>query len=106
MTPHERRARELEALRRVIADCESQIKTAATIAPATVAATFEQHMSLLPAESHLRQEWQALAVKLRHAPTDVIDRAKLRRVVERLQRKADDLALWLERRDARLRTRS
>lgn len=106
MTPHQRRAREHEALTRLIADCESQIQNAAVIRPAAIADIFEQHTSLLPDGSQLGQQWRGFAVTLRKTPTDAIDRAKLRGMVHRLQAKADDLALWLQRREARLRKRA
>jgi hypothetical protein len=105
VTPHQRRTRELEALTRLIADCESQIKTAAVIAPAAVADIFEQHTSSLPAESRLRQQWLEWAVTLRETRTDVIDRANMRRLVEKLRVKADELDTWLRRRDSKLRGR-
>ena len=105
MTPHERRTRELEALRRLIADCEAQIESAGDISTAAVAVAFEQHTSLLPAESQLKGPLEGLARKLRQNPSPVIAESRLRAVVASLRPKADDLGRWVEGRDAKLRTR-
>jgi len=105
MTPHERRTRELEALRRLIADCESHIASPGDISTTAVAAAFEQHTSLLPADSQLRAPLEGLALKLRQNPSPVIAESRLRKVVASLRPKADDLGRWVERRDEKLRAR-
>ena len=105
MTPHERRTRELEALRRLIADCEAQIESAGDISTAAVAAAFEQHTSLLPDESRLRPPLEGLAQKLQQNPSPVIAESRLRKVVASLRPKADDLGRWVEGRDAKLKNR-
>ena len=105
VTPHERRTRELEALRRLIADCEAQIASPGDISTAVVAAAFEQHTSLLPDESQLRAPLQGLAQKLRQSPSPVIAESRLRNVVASLRPKADDLGRWVEGRDAKLKSR-
>jgi len=105
MTPHERRTRELEALRRLIADCESQIESPGEISTAAVADAFEQHTSLLPEDSQLRAPLEGLAQKLRQNPSPVIAESRLRKVVATLRPKRDDLGRWVEAREAKLRTR-
>ena len=105
MTPHERRTRELEALRRLIADCEAQIASAGDISTAAVAASFEQHTSLLPGDSQLRAPLEGLAHKLRQSQSPVIAESRLRKVVASLRPKADDLGRWVEARDAKLKGR-
>ena len=105
MTPHERRTRELEALRRLIADCEAQIDSPGDISTLVVAAAFDQHTSLLPEDSKLRTPLEGLARKLRQSPSPVIAESRLRKVVASLRPKADDLGRWVDGRDARLRTR-
>ena len=105
MTPHERRTRELEALRRLIADCEAQIESPGDISTAAVADAFEQNTSLLPEDSQLRAPLEGLAQKLRQNPSPVIAESRLRKVVATLRPKRDDLGRWVEGRDAKLRTR-
>ena len=105
MTPHERRTRELEALRRLIADCEAQIASAGDIPTAAIAASFEQHTSLLPDDSQLRAPLEGLGHKLRQSQSPVIAESRLRKVVASLRPKADDLGRWLEARDAKLKGR-
>ena len=105
MTPHERRTRELEALRRLIADCEGQIEAPGDISTQVVAAAFEQHTSLLPEDSRFRAPLEGLALKLRQNPSPVIAESRLRKVVASLRPKADDLGRWVERRDEKLRNR-
>ena len=105
MTPHERRTRELEALRRLIADCESQIESPGDISTAAVADAFEQHTSLLPEDSRLRAPLEGLARKLRQNPSPVIAESRVRNVVATLRPKRDDLRRWVDARDAKLRTR-
>ena len=105
MTPHERRTRELEALRRLIADCEAQIASAGDIPTAAIAASFEQHTSLLPDDSQLRAPLEGLGHKLRQSQSPVIAESRLRKVVASLRPKADDLGRWLDARDAKLKGR-
>jgi hypothetical protein len=103
-TPHQRRLRELESRRRLVADCQSLIDSPGAIPATAVADIFEQHTSLLPANSQLRGQLERLALRLRRTPT-VIAEAKLRRVVAGWRQEVEDFARQVERRDARLRER-
>lgn len=105
MTPHERRTRELEALRGLIADCEAQIESPGDISTQVVAAAFERHTSRLPEDSRFRAPLEGLAQKLRQNPSPVIAESRLRKVAASLRPKADDLGRWLDARDAKLKTR-
>lgn len=106
MTPHQRRVRELEALRRVIAECELHIgRSSATVPAEALAATFERHTSALPADSQLKGQLGKLARALRQDSTAVVAESRVRRVVGQLRQRADDLGRWVDRRDARLATR-
>lgn len=105
MTPHQRRVRELAALRRVIAECEAHLK-ASTIPAEALATTFEQHTSALPVESQLKAQLEGLAWALRRGSATVIAESRVRRVVVQLRQKADDLGRWTEARDAKLRGRA
>jgi hypothetical protein len=71
MTPHQRRVRELTALRRVIADCERHISSS-TITTEALATIFEQHTSALPDESRLKAQLKNLATALRRGSAAVI----------------------------------
>ncbi|MEA2330210.1 MAG: hypothetical protein QOH58_348 [Thermoleophilaceae bacterium] len=101
MTPHQRRIRELEALRRVIADCEAHI-SASSIPTEALATTFETHTSALPEESQLKKQLEGLAKALRRDSATVVAQSRLRRVLMQLRQKADDLGRWVEARDAKL----
>lgn len=105
MTPHQRRVRELEALRRVIADCESHIASGGAIETTALAETFGRHTSGLPADSQLKGLLESLALKLRQDSAQVIAESRLRRVLTPLRQKADDLGRWVEARDAKLRAK-
>lgn len=103
-TPHQQRASELEALRRLIADCEPHINSA-TVPNSTVAAIFERHTSQLPAKSQLRGQLERLAARLRRNPTDVVLGSHLRQIVVRLKQKAHVVGQKVDGRDERLKQR-
>jgi hypothetical protein len=104
MTPHQRRVRELEALRHVIAACEPHTKSA-TVPTRVLAEIFEGHTSGLPADSQVLAQFRSLASRLRQERSPQIAGSNVRQVVVTLRRKADDLARWVEGRDARLAER-
>src|SRR5215211_2978007 len=104
MTPHERRMRELEAMRGVVADLNVLWEsTAVGSVPATeVAAVFERHSAPIPAGSKVLEQFERLASMLRKGPTRT--RAEgIRQIAMKLQRQADEFARVVEARDAKLR---
>ena len=104
MTPHQRRMRELEAMRGLIADLKAMWEgtSVGTVPAGDVAAAFEQHASSLPVESKLLEQWNRLAVMLRKGPART--RAEgIRQIARKLQLQADDFAQVVEARDAKLR---
>jgi hypothetical protein len=105
VTPHERRMRELEAIRRVVAECEPHVSSG-TVPTDEVARIFEQAGSQLPGNSKLHAQFSGLARRLRQDPSGVIVGSKLRGVIARLRRQADQIGRYLEARDAKLRERS
>jgi hypothetical protein len=105
VTPHERRVRELEALRGLIADCERHIAAGGDIATVAVAESFERRTAALPEDSQFKGPLERLATKLRHDASPVIAESRLRGVVASLRPRADDLGKWVERREAKLRDR-
>jgi hypothetical protein len=104
VTPHQQRARELEVLRRLIADCQPHVN-AATVPNSTVAAIFERHIALLPAKSQLRGQLERLAERLRREPDDVVVGSRLRQIVVRFKQRVDVLGPLIDGRDARLNQR-
>ncbi len=105
MTPHERRIREHEALLRVIADLEALLRVSKGMIPTeALAATVERHASSLPASSPLVGKWTGLAAALRGGPDRIAD-ARVREFIVKRRLAAEDLARWIEARDAKLRGR-
>src|SRR5436190_12798590 len=105
-TPHERRVRENEARRRVVADLEALIRSSSgTVPAADVLAAFERASSSLPPDSRLLATFNGLAERLRRQGSGRIAESGLRQVVARLRREADDLGRQLEARDAQLRAK-
>ena len=103
-TPHERRMRELEAMRGLISDLNSLWEsTAVGTVPATeVAEAFERHASSLPAGSKVLEQFERLASMIRKGPTRT--RAEgLRQIARKFQLQADEFAEVIEARDAKLR---
>jgi hypothetical protein len=106
VTPHERRMRELEARRRVIADLESLIASSKGTVPAPdVLAAFERGSAQLPPGSQLLTTFDGLANRLRREGSGRIAESGLRQLVARLRREADDLGRWVEARDAKLKAK-
>ena|SRR5258705_5870199 len=104
MTPHQRRMRELEAMRGLISDLNAlwQSTSVGTVPATEVAAVFEQHASSLPEGSKVLEQFERLASMLRQGPTRT--RAEgLRQITRKLQRQADEFAQVVEARDAKLR---
>jgi len=97
--------RELEAIRRVVAGCEPHVNSG-TVPTKEVADIFGQATSQLPDDSKLKSQLSGLAGRLRQDPSGVIVGSKLRGLVTRLRRQADQLGSYLEARDAKLRERS
>ncbi len=105
-TPHERRVRENEARRRVVADLEALIRSSSGTVPAPdMVAVFERASSGLPADSKLLATFEGLAQRLRRQGSGRIAESGLRQVVARLRREADELGRQLEGRDAQLRAK-
>jgi hypothetical protein len=104
VTPHEQRRRELEVLRRLIADLEPHTGVA-TVPNATVADVFDRDTSRLPDASKLRGQLERLAARLRRDPDDVVVGSHLRQIVVRFKQRADVLGPLVEGRDARLSER-
>jgi hypothetical protein len=104
VTPHERRMRELEAMRRVISDLEGLVtsSTVGTVPATDVAAVFERHISLLPEQSQVLQQFERLAAALKQGPARTRVEG-IRQIGLKLRRKADDFARVVEARDAKLR---
>ena len=71
--------------------------------PATeVAAAFEKHLSALPPDSKVLEQFQRLAGMIRRGPTRT--RAEgIRQITRKLQLQADQFAEVVEARDAKLR---
>jgi hypothetical protein len=106
ITPHQRRVRELEALRRLIAAFELQLEaTPGSIPKANIADALEQHMSLLPEGSNLKRLFDGLARQVRQAPGSVIAESNLRAVLVRLRQHRDRFGAYVEARDAKLRSK-
>jgi hypothetical protein len=103
-TPHQRRLRELEALRLIVADLDRFVATTTvgTVPREDVAAAFEQHTANLPEDSALLSQLGRLAVMIRQGPARTRVEG-LRQISRRLRLKADEFAAVVEARDAQLR---
>jgi hypothetical protein len=106
VTPHERRMRELEAMRGVVADLEALVtsSTVGTVPATDVADVFERHISQLPKQSQVLQQFERIAAGLKTGPARTRVEG-IRQIALKLRRKADDFARVVEARDARLRTK-
>jgi hypothetical protein len=94
---------ELQAMRGLIADLERLVESSnvGTVVATEVAAAFERHSELLPAQSKVRAQFEDLASRLRKGP--VRTRVEgIRQIAMSLRRKADDFARVVEARDSRL----
>jgi predicted transcriptional regulator len=69
-----------------------------------VAATVERHTSSLPASSPLVGKWTGLAAALRGGSERIAD-ARVREFIAKRRWQAENLARWIEARDAKLRRR-
>jgi hypothetical protein len=104
--PHQRRLRELEAMRGLIADLNVlwESTSVGTVPATEVAAVFERHTSSLPAGSKVLEQFERLASMLRQGPART--RAEgIRQIARKLQLQADEFARVVEARDAKLRGR-
>jgi hypothetical protein len=104
MTPHQRRMRELAAMRGLISDLNVlwESTSVGTVPATQVAEAFEQHASSLPDESKVREQFARLASMVRRGPTRT--RAEgLRQIARKLQLQADEFAAVVEARDAKLK---
>jgi hypothetical protein len=103
-TPHQRRMRELEALRALVVDLDAlwRSSTVGTVPATQVADVFEQRMSSVPPDSKLREQLGRLASMLRTGPTRTRVEA-IRQIVRKLQLQADQFAHVVEARDSKLR---
>ena len=106
MTPHERRMRELEAMRGLVADLDAFVKssTVGTVPATDVAAAFERHTGRLPPESKILAQLQDVAARLRKGPARTRVEG-IRQISMKLRIKADEFAHIIEARDAKLRQR-
>jgi len=104
MTPHERRMRELEAMRGLIAELEAFVasSTVGTVPATEVADAFERHTGGLPPESKVLAQFQDLATRLRQGPTRTRVEG-IRQIGMKLRHRADEFARVVEARDAKLR---
>lgn len=104
VTPHERRKRELEAMRGLVVDLDHFVNTTTvgTVRASEVADAFERHTAGLPPESKLLAQYQDLAVRLRGGPTRTRVEG-IRQIARKIRLRADDFAHDIEARDARLR---
>src|SRR3954452_2373853 len=103
MSPHERRMRELEAMRGLVADLEGLVKSSnvGTVPATEVADAFERHTEGLPAESKVLAQFQDLGTRLRQGPTRTRVEG-IRQIGLKLRHRADDFARSVEARDAKL----
>src|SRR3954464_9609303 len=104
MTPHERRMRELEAMRGLVADLEAFVasSTVGTVPATEVADAFERHTTGLPPESKVLAQFEDLGARLRKGPTRTRVEG-IRQIGMKLRHKADEFARVVEARDARPR---
>ena len=105
-TPHERRMRELEAMRGLVADLDAfvQSSTVGTVPATDVAAAFERHTARLPPDSKILAQLQDVATRLRHGPARTRVEG-IRQISRKLRIRADEFARTVEARDAKLRQR-
>jgi hypothetical protein len=106
VTPHERRMRELEAMRGLIADLDAFVLSSkvGTVPATDVAAAFERHTARLPADSKVLAQFQDLASRLRKGPTRTRVEG-IRQISMKLRIKTDQFAQIVEARDEKLRHR-
>lgn len=106
MIPHERRMRELQAMRALVADLDGLVKSSnvGTVPAADVANTFERHTEGLPPESKVLAQFQDLASRLRTGPARTRVEG-IRQIAMKLRNRADDFARSVEARDAKLRAK-
>jgi hypothetical protein len=104
MTPHERRKRELEAMRGLVADLDEFVNTTTvgTVPAPDVADAFERHTKGLPPESQLLTQFKDLAARLRKGPARTRVEG-IRQIARKIRLKADEFAYAVEARDAKLR---
>ncbi|HEX4735693.1 MAG TPA: hypothetical protein VH247_14885 [Thermoleophilaceae bacterium] len=104
MTPHERRVRELESMRGLVADLDGFVNSSkvGTVPATEVADAFERHTARLPPESKLLAQYNDLATRLRRGPTRTRVEG-IRQIARKIRLRADEFAHSLEARDARLR---
>jgi hypothetical protein len=105
-TPHERRVKELEARRRIIADLEALIESSTGSVPAAdVVKAFEHGIALLPPNSKLQPTFEGLAQRLRNEGAGRIAESGLRQLHTRLRRDAEDVGRVVDARDEKLRAK-
>src|SRR3954454_1255492 len=104
MTPHERRMRELEAMRGLITELEAFVasSTVGTVPATEVAEAFERHTGWLPPESKVLAQFQDLATRLRQGPTRTRGEG-IRQLGMKLRHRADEFARVVEAREGKLR---
>jgi len=104
VTPHERRLRELEAMRALVADLDGFVQSSnvGTVPATDVAAAFERHTARLPADSNVLAQFQDVAGRLRLGPTRTRVEG-IRQISRKLRLKADEFARIVEARDGKLR---
>ena len=103
-TPHQRRLRELEALRGLVSDLDALWKSSSvgTVPAVQVAEIFERHTAGLPEGAKLAEQLGRLGGMLRQGPARTRNEA-IRQIVRKLQLQADEVAHVVEARDAKLR---
>ncbi|HEX4671748.1 MAG TPA: hypothetical protein VH279_05750 [Solirubrobacteraceae bacterium] len=105
-TPHERRVKELEARRSIIADLEALIESSTgTVPAADVVKAFERGIALLPPNSKLEPTFEGLAKRLRNEGAGRIAESGLRQLHGRLRRDAEDVGRVVDARDEKLRAK-
>jgi len=106
LTPHQRRVREAEALRRLVADLDAlwQGSNVGTVPAGEVADAFERATSALPAESKLLAQLERLAAMLRSGPKRTRVEA-IRQITRKLRLQADEFGAVVEARNEKLRGR-
>lgn len=104
MTPHERRIRELKAMRGLLADLNQFVSstTVGTVPATQVADTFERHAAGLPPESKVLAQYVGLAARIRQGPTRTRVEG-LRQIARKVRLSADEMAHVVEERGERLR---
>ena len=104
MIPHERRMRELEAMRALVADLEGLVKSSdvGTVPATELADAFERHTEGLPPESKVLAQFHDLGSRLRSEPSR--QRVEgIRQIALKLRHRAEDFARTVEARDERMR---